>query len=272
MELLRVWCVVLGAPALLCFCCCRRPQVTQPLFTLPTPPAPLFFTPLSPVSPAPADALKPARGVVLQYPGGDGDWCPYIPGTSVRKNRTFSIELLCAPTQGTAAQFALSNVVEANVCDYRVQLKSLAGCPTTCITGSTMCSGNGICGYNTDSKRNQCFCNAGASGPQCASAPKASSGLSTEGVILIIVCIMLAGVLGLVGYMFMRLRKLTVDPSAYGELQGKCEWRRRQRALGVCGGRVGGRALTTPRRLPLLRCDLASRTPTRSTRPRSHTL
>ena len=158
----------------------------------------------------------------MQYPGGDSDWCPFIPGsTTIRKNRTFSIELLCAPTQGTPAQFASSNVIEANVCDYRVQLKSLAGCPTTCLTGSTMCSGNGICGFNTDTQRNQCFCNAGSSGPQCASVPKAASGLGAEGVILIIVCIMLAGVLGLVGYMFMRLRKLSVDPSAYGELQGK---------------------------------------------------
>ena len=162
-----------------------------------------------------ADALKPARGVVLTYPGGDYSWCPGD------KNRTFSIELLCAPTQGTPATFSTSSVLEANVCDYRVQLKSLAGCPTACITGSSLCNGNGICGYNTDAKRSQCFCNAGASGAQCAAHPTASKQLGAEGIILIIVCLMLAGVLGLVGYMFMRLRKLSVDPSAYGELQGK---------------------------------------------------
>lgn len=174
-------------------------------------------TPLrAPPSPLPwADALKPARGVVLSYPGGDYSWCPGD------KNRTFSIELLCAPTQGTPATFSTSSVLEANVCDYRVQLKSLAGCPTACITGSSLCNGNGICGYNTDAKRSQCFCNAGASGAQCAAHPTASKQLGAEGIILIIVCLMLAGVLGLVGYMFMRLRKLSVDPSAYGELQGK---------------------------------------------------
>ena len=156
--------------------------------------------------------------MVLQYPGGDSTWCPN------NKNRTFSIELLCAPTQGNQAQFASANVVEANTCDYRVQLKSLAGCPLVCITGSTMCNGNGICGYNTDTQANQCFCNSGFSGAQCSAHPAAAKqGLGAEGVILIIVCLMLAGVLGLVGYMFMRLRKLSVDPSAYGELQGKCE-------------------------------------------------
>jgi hypothetical protein len=165
---------------------------------------------------------------VLKYPGGDNDWCnvdangvPDTAGTR-RGNRSFSIELLCAPTQGNMASFAAASVVETNTCDYRVQLKSLAGCPTACITGNTLCNGNGICGYNTDSQRNQCFCNAGANGAQCAAHAAPKAGMGAEGIILIIVCLMLAGVLGLVGYMFVRLRKLQVDPSAYGELQGKC--------------------------------------------------
>lgn len=211
----------------------------------PPPSRPPAHTP-SPTLSLTADPKKPARGVVLQYPGGDSVWCPKN-ASGFSRERTFSIELLCSPTQGTPAQFASSNVVEANVCDYRVQLKSLAGCPTTCITGSSMCNGNGICGFNTDTQKNQCFCNAGASGPQCAATPKASTALGAEGIILIIVCLMLAGVLGLVGYMFMRLRKLTVDPSAYGELQGKCAWGGwgwgGGRARTVAGGR--GRCLPT---------------------------
>ena len=60
-----------------------------------------------------------------------------------------------------------------------------------------------------------------ASGAQCGDAGAAAKGMSAEGVILVIVCIMLAGVLGGVGYMFVRLRKLQVDPGAYGQLEGK---------------------------------------------------
>ena len=216
MVIFSVWCVRVRRHARTA---AAPPGVGLWGFAFLTPPQPPRTRTLAP-SVHWADALKPARGVVLSYPGGDNTWCPND-ASGVAKNRTFSIELLCAPTQGTPATFSTSSVLEANVCDYRVQLKSLAGCPTACITGSTLCNGNGICGYNTDAKRSQCFCNAGASGAQCAAHPTASKQLGAEGIILIIVCLMLAGVLGLVGYMFMRLRKLSVDPSAYGELQGK---------------------------------------------------
>ena len=131
---------------------------------------------------------------------------------------------MCSATQGSLGAFAAANVVEANTCDYRAQLKSLAGCPTTCITGNSLCSGAGVCGYNTDAKRVQCFCNSGYSGAQCGTHTSSPKGMSAEGIILIIACIVLAGVLGLIGYMYLRLRKLNVDPSAYGDLQGKCAW------------------------------------------------
>lgn len=155
--------------------------------------------------------------MVITYPMGDSIFCP------PNKKRSFSVEVLCSATQGSVAAFNGGSVVEANSCDYRLQVKSLAGCPTACITGNTLCSGAGVCGFNSDARRVQCFCNSGYSGGTCGTHTSAAKGLSTEGVILIIVCIMLAGVLGLVGYMYIRLRKLNVDPSAYGDLAGKCE-------------------------------------------------
>ena len=48
-----------------------------------------------------------------------------------------------------------------------------------------------------------------------------TAGMSTAGVLLILVGIALVAVLGLGGYMFLKLRRLTVDPAAYGELDGK---------------------------------------------------
>jgi hypothetical protein len=45
--------------------------------------------------------------------------------------------------------------------------------------------------------------------------------MSTESILLIIVCIVLAGVLGVVAFMVIKLRRLNVNPGAYNELQGK---------------------------------------------------
>ena len=77
--------------------------------------------------------------------------------------------------------------------------------------------------------------------PACPPAPAANkaSGLGAEGILLIIVCIFLTAVVGLVGYMFVRLRKLQVDPSAYESLQGRCELEG--------GGGGGGQLQNAPR-------------------------
>lgn len=162
------------------------------------------------------DQAKPAQGVVITYPGGDSVWCP-------NRNRTFSVEVLCAPVPpANPSAYQTASVFELNDCDYRLTVASVAGCPTACITGNTICSGNGICGYNTDAGTSQCFCNTGFGGASCGAATGGGGkGMSAEGVLLIIVCIVLAGVLGLVGFMFVKLRKLQVDPSAYGQLEGK---------------------------------------------------
>jgi len=47
--------------------------------------------------------------------------------------------------------------------------------------------------------------------------------ITTEGIMLIIILIALTTVIGLVVFMFMKLRKLTVDPGAYDQLQGRCK-------------------------------------------------
>ena len=166
-----------------------------------------------------SDPNKPARGIILTYYGGNNLWCPKQQSKPV--NRSFSVEILCAP--GSVADYASTYVYESNSCDYRIQIKSVAGCPSTCQTGASVCSGNGICGYDTDNKVSMCFCNSGFSGPQCGGGAGGgvSKSLSSEAIILVIVCIMLSLVLAAVGYMFIKLRNLQVDPSAYGQLEGK---------------------------------------------------
>lgn len=165
------------------------------------------------------DPVRPARGVVITFLNGENTWCPYNKN-GVRNNRTFSVELICGavPPQ---SNYADASVFELNNCDYRMQLKSIAGCPLECVAGGSICSGHGVCGYDTDVGSSRCFCYTGYQGGNCGTPTADSNGLSTESIILIIVCIVLCGVIGLVAFMFLKLRKLQVDPAAYGELQGR---------------------------------------------------
>jgi hypothetical protein len=162
------------------------------------------------------DINYPSRGVVMTYLGGDALFCP--PGQA----RTMSLEIVCANVVGVPASYNQVSVREENTCSYRVQLPSIAGCPLECRApaDAAVCSAHGVCGYNTDASKSQCYCFDGYTGALCgAAAPKAS--MSTESILLIIVCIVLAGVLGVVAFMVIKLRRLNVNPGADNELQGK---------------------------------------------------
>ena len=109
------------------------------------------------------DDNYPDRGVVLTFLNGDGQWCPNS------QPRTLSLEFTCDATINPAsATYALGvSVREENTCDYRVQIPSLAGCPLECTTGGNLCNGHGVCGYNNDAQRTQCYCYNGWGGNRC---------------------------------------------------------------------------------------------------------
>jgi hypothetical protein len=164
-----------------------------------------------------ADPAYPSRGVVIQYYNGSSTWCGGV-------QRSMRLELLCpssplSPTLSLTSGTGVS-VIEVNQCTYRVQIPNLAGCPLQCVSSGTVCNNHGVCGYNADAAASQCFCYSGFSGSMCENGE--ASGMSTEGILLIIVCIALAAVLGFLGYIMVRMRKLNVNPTAYNELQGRC--------------------------------------------------
>ena len=154
--------------------------------------------------------------MTLTYTGGEATWCPY--GTS----RSLSLELVCAPVVGTPASYSLATCREKNTCSYTVQLPSIAGCPTQCRAPGdvNVCSSQGVCGYNADAGKSQCYCFDGFTGALCG-AKAAAPGMSVETILLIVVCSVLALVLAAVAYMGLKLRRLNVNPAAYGNLQGR---------------------------------------------------
>jgi cbb3-type cytochrome oxidase subunit 3 len=166
------------------------------------------------------DPSRPARGVVVSMINGENTFCPRDPATGIPRNRTFSVELLCANV-APQANYGDASVVELNSCDYRMTLKSIAGCPLECLSSGSICGTHGVCGFDTDLGKSRCYCYTGFQGDDCATPIADAVGMGAETVILIVVCIVLCAVIALVAFMFLKLRKLQVDPAAYGELQGR---------------------------------------------------
>lgn len=163
--------------------------------------------------------------MTLQYTGGDSTSCPG------NVKRRLLLSLVCSPLVPTATSYvdnATVFVVENSVakCAYSVTLPSLYGCPTACVTGTSICNGNGACGFNLAAGASQCYCYTGFEGATCNQRAASTSGGSTsvETVLLVIVLIVLAGVLGLIGYMAYKLRRLIIKPDAYKQMEGKCTY------------------------------------------------
>lgn len=114
------------------------------------------------------DVNYPNRGIVMSFYGGESTWCPGYPGPNAQ-TRSLSLELTCDPSinPGSATYADGVSVREENTCDYRVQIPSLAGCPLECVTGSNLCNGHGVCGFNSDAQRSQCYCYGGWAGGRC---------------------------------------------------------------------------------------------------------
>ena len=138
-------------------------------------------------------------------------------------NRSFSLHFECAPDPDNTFDGQEEPVWESNSCHYDVFIQSIYGCPTECTdidvasgrAPTSICSGHGICAYDTIASGARCLCNDGHDGSRCEKKVKpASNGMSAEGVVLVIMMLILVGVVGLVVYMGIRLRNLHVDPNA----------------------------------------------------------
>mmetsp|Transcript_25982 Transcript_25982/g.72932 ORF Transcript_25982/g.72932 Transcript_25982/m.72932 type:complete len:294 (-) Transcript_25982:155-1036(-) len=160
------------------------------------------------------DPKDPSRGVTLTYGFGDDAGC----GGDYRK---LKLAFICA--DDTANSFDVEEFVEETaVCQYEIFLQSAYGCPKECpIVNGHICNNHGVCGYNQDRNAAQCFCNQGWKGADCTAQGSADGGgITGTGVVLIIVCILLAGVIAAVVFMFLKLRRLKVDPNSFSELKG----------------------------------------------------
>ncbi len=161
--------------------------------------------------------------MTLKYVNGSSNLGCQLNGVAIP--RELWVTFACDPDSEGSFDNAL--VAEFEQCKYLLNVTSLYGCPLECrVPGASgagsVCGGNGACGFDTDAGFSRCFCYDGFAGTYCQEA--ADSGASAQAVetaFLVIVCLMLAAVIGLTVYMVRRLQKLQVDPQAYSDLQGR---------------------------------------------------
>lgn len=151
----------------------------------------------------------------IKYVGGDE--CPDNLGA-----RSLTIWIEC---QDDALNIPDAETVqETSDCHYEIFLQNTAGCPSECPVirqenGDRLCSGHGICDFDTDKGRPKCFCYEGWEGDGCGNRIQPEKrGLSTEGAVLIVVCIVLVALLALLYFIWQKVSSLRLDPAAYRSL------------------------------------------------------
>lgn len=104
-----------------------------------------------------------AAGVSFNYTNGDS--CG-----QAGLNYSVQVNFDCHDTPGLVP--AMNEVIRDTSCQYHINVRSRAGCPTQCANDMQlgMCSGSGVCDYDTSKGRARCFCDLGSSGASCESS------------------------------------------------------------------------------------------------------
>ncbi|KAA0150539.1 hypothetical protein FNF28_07243 [Cafeteria roenbergensis] len=169
---------------------------------------------------------NPSRGVQVRYEGGDLCCANGMSACSDPQPRSLELQFFCK--DDTANVFDRETVLEYGKCHYKIWLDTASGCPTQCpIVSGHLCSGHGVCDFDTTSKQPRCFCNEGFQGNSCSDPVVVQSGLSAAGMVLIFVSIFLVFFLVVLYYLWRKIRSLRLDPNAYKSLHRRPEarWR-----------------------------------------------
>eukprot|EP01138_Halocafeteria_seosinensis_P015741 gb/GECG01016062.1/.p1 GENE.gb/GECG01016062.1/~~gb/GECG01016062.1/.p1 ORF type:complete len:313 (+),score=25.78 gb/GECG01016062.1/:1-939(+) len=159
-----------------------------------------------------ADNADPSRGIILRYENGEkcgnqNSW------------RSFAISILCDESAGPLGSLSKTTVIETEECHYDVFVPNRAGCPTSCPQiNDEVCGGNGVCRFNTDKKLPQCYCFPGFSASDCQKTESSGGGISTAGVILILLSLLTAACLVFLYLLWKKVSSLRLDMNAYRSL------------------------------------------------------
>jgi len=153
----------------------------------------------------PIDRNDATVGIVLVYHNGESCKPSGIP-------RELHVHFICDDTYGELPDLF---VAEDSTCHYKLEFKTIFGCPTECPIGPNrkLCSRSGFCGQDWNTNAPKCFCNKGHFGSDCslesdpAMADTSCGGMCVGLVFVMLVLIMLA--IGAV-VMLWKVRKLAL--------------------------------------------------------------
>jgi len=163
------------------------------------------------------DESNPAAGVVLKYLNGD------VCG-STQRGRSFDLHFVCRDDRERSMNLPDEEfIIEPNQCEYSMEIKTGYGCPKECErVDNLVCGGQGVCGYDSVLESARCYCDSGYAGSGCQTKSSSSGGgVPGETIALAFVCLLLTAVIGLLAYMWNKLRRLQLDPDAYSQLGNK---------------------------------------------------
>ena len=175
---------------------------------------------------------NPSLGISIAYQGGDK--CP----ASIGRSRSLKLWVECYDDAFNIPD--TEAVMESNACQYDIYFKSAFGCPTECpvtnyqlwcvcahvrarararptpgLTRASRSGGHGVCDFDATNAAPRCFCYSGYSGAGCDPTVAPTPASNAAAGVLIAVCIFLALTMGLLGFLWFRIRSLRLDPDAY---------------------------------------------------------
>ncbi|KAK8791075.1 hypothetical protein WA158_005706 [Blastocystis sp. Blastoise] len=149
------------------------------------------------------DNNDPTNGLVYSYYNGDGRYCS--------EGRKFELHLYC---HDDAFNVPDEETVQETNCVYILQLQSIFGCPLECsVSKNRLCGGNGVCRFDTDTRKSHCYCNTGYKGYACDPAEPLK--MNTTTIILCVVSAFLVIVEIGIFIMWKKVKSLRLDPAAY---------------------------------------------------------
>jgi hypothetical protein len=155
--------------------------------------------------------LDPSMGIILTYENGTK--C----GVSGQARKT-RIIIECSNDENIPDEEEMDETEQ--VCEYILTLPSKAGCPLQCPLGGgsrDVCSGRGVCGFDSTSRKVRCFCFEGAYGTDCGETDSWTED-NTNTIRAVFVVLVIFVILVLVGsfLMWRRVKSLKLDPKQYG--------------------------------------------------------
>jgi hypothetical protein len=134
------------------------------------------------------DSSEPARGMNLNYLSGT----PGAPGAvdcdDPKKTRSLSLAFLCEDQPflkpGVQSEGFVRFADPSDTCSYEVFIATTFGCPQECpIVNGKLCSGQGVCRFDTGLQAARCFCDDGFIERDCSQPANPLDGGAVAGAI-----------------------------------------------------------------------------------------